>query len=375
LQVPEEVGHGTGEVQQSPCPLQAALEPARWKELTRGLRLPFCDAGEDTTHANSRELMSDKAREVVTRAPTRIDLGGGWTDVPPYCDREGGFVCNIAINRYATARVTGDGRLRPSVSDNGKLVAAALRRAHLEDVRVTLENDFPVGAGLGGSSAASAAVLGALSVWRGEGWDRTEVAEEGRRIEVEELGVAGGRQDHYAATHGGALALTFNTTVGVRQIPLTEKTQRELVDRAVLVYTGESRISGDTITAVLGAYEAGERRVVNALARMRDLAREMAGRLEASDLDAVGALLSEHWTFQRSLDPSIPTPRIDEIITRSRSAGALGGKAMGASGGGCVLLIARVGSAEAVREAVRPLGEVLEFDIDHEGLCVVRGAA
>lgn len=330
-------------------------------------------------------------REVAARAPTRIDLGGGWTDVPPYCDREGGFVCNIAISRYAIARlqqvhhgsfVSTSPESRVGTSEESSvtvhdapLVAAALRRSGVYDVAITLENDFPVGAGLGGSSAASAALLGALSEWRGESWDAAEIAEEGRRIEVEELGIAGGRQDHYAATHGGALALTFTNGVAVRRIPLTRSTKEDFIARATLVYTGQSRISGDTITAVLGAYEARDPRVLSALRRMRELAGEMAVALERSDLDAIGDLLREHWEHQRSLHPSIPTAHIDEIVSRSRQAGALGAKAMGASGGGCVLVIARPDDAGRVRDAVRPLGEILEFEIDESGLTITAGAA
>ena len=337
-------------------------------------------------------------REVTARAPTRIDLGGGWTDVPPYCDREGGFVCNIAISRYATARLTAvrgatsvsvRGATSVSVRDASSvsvsesrvteadtlLVRAALKRSAVDDAVVSLENDFPVGAGLGGSSAASAALLGALSEWRGEPWKAAEIAEEGRRIEVEELGIAGGRQDHYAATHGGALALTFTNVVSVRRIRLTQKTKQEFIARATLVYTGQSRISGDTITAVLGAYEAGNPRVLAALRRMRELAVEMAVALERSDLDAIGELLREHWQHQRSLHPSIPTARIDEIVSRAQRAGALGAKAMGASGGGCVLVIARPDDAAPVRDAVRLLGEVLEFEIDESGVTVTAGTA
>lgn len=318
-------------------------------------------------------------REIITRAPTRIDLGGGWTDVPPYCDREGGFVCNVAITRYTTATVSDDrgSTAARDASKNGSdapLVRAALKRTGMNDVTVTVANDFPLGAGLGGSSAASAAVLGALTAWRGKALDRTAIAEEGRRIEVEELGVAGGRQDHYAATHGGALGLTFTNTVAVHRIPLSAKSRKSLAARSVLVYTGQSRISGDTITAVLGAYEAGEPRVLLALERMRELAMDMATALERSDLDAVGEMLNEHWKHQRSLHPSIPTPRIDEIIARARLAGALGAKAMGASGGGCVLVIAKPSSVDAVRDAVQPLGEILNFEVAKEGVTVVKGA-
>lgn len=311
-------------------------------------------------------------REVIARAPTRIDLGGGWTDVPPYCDREGGFVCNVAIARYSVARLSAGAGVGVEAADL-PLVRAAVRRSGASGIRVTLENDFPVGAGLGGSSAASAALLGALAEWRGETWDRAAIAEAGRQIEVEDLGVAGGRQDHYAAAFGGALGLTFTTATAVRRIPLAPRTRDELARRCVLVYSGESRISGDTITAVLCAWEAGERHVVSGLARMRELARDMARQLEQGDLDTLGMLLAEHWEHQRALHPGIPTPRIDEIIARARRAGAIGAKAMGASGGGCVLVLAPADGVSAVRDAVASVGDVLPFTVDEDGLTVTEG--
>lgn len=276
-------------------------------------------------------------------------------------------MCSIAIARYAVARVTtGRGNERPESA----LLQAVLRRARVTDIAATLTNDFPKGAGLGGSSSASAAVLGALAAWSGRPIDRVAIAEEGRRIEVEEMGIAGGRQDHYAATHGGALALTFTTTVAVRRIPLPASVRRDLVASCTLIYTGESRISGNTITAVLGAYEAGERRVLDALQRMRELAMDMSTALAAGDLHALGELLGEHWQHQRSLHPSIPTPRIDEIVATAQRAGALGCKAMGASGGGCVLVMARPATTASVRRALAGLGEVIEFDLDDAGLVV-----
>ena len=303
--------------------------------------------------------------QIVARAPARIDLGGGWTDVPPYCDREGGFVCNVAIARYASAT------LKQGSGSDEPLIRAALKRAGLSGFGVTLTNDFPTGAGLGGSSAASAAILGAIRTMRGESLDRAWIAEEGRRIEVEELGVAGGRQDHYAATHGGALALTFDSAVSVRRLVVPPRAASELVRRAALVYTGESRISGDTIDAVITAYLTGDARVIAALSRMKALAREIADALERGDIDSVAALMGEHWRYQRSLHPSIPTARIDEIVRVAAAAGAAGSRAMGASGGGCVLVIARSDSVEAVRSAVGPLGRILDFTLDDQGLEIV----
>jgi D-glycero-alpha-D-manno-heptose-7-phosphate kinase len=315
------------------------------------------------------------ARTVIVRAPTRIDLGGGWTDVPPYCDEEGGFVCNFAIARYAFATATADETYpRPQAAASGRdedpLIAAALRRSGAKGVRVSIESDFPVGAGLGGSSAASAAVLGSLAAFRRQRWDRAAIAEEGRRIEVEELGVAGGRQDHYAATHGGALALTFTDRVAVRRLRITDETIAALERRALLLYTGESRISGGTIRGVLDAYRNRDRKVCDALVAMKSLAGQMADALEHGDLRALGALLGEHWLHQRALHAAIPTPRIDEIIMRAEQSGALGWKAMGASGGGCVLILAGEENVDRVREAVAPLGSFVDWTWDRDGLSI-----
>ena len=307
-------------------------------------------------------------KTVKVRAPTRIDLGGGWTDVPPYCDNEGGFVCNLAIDRYATATLSASAEAAASSPGDERLIRAVLKRAELSGVQVSLASDYPMGAGLGGSSAASAALLGACAVWRGKPWHRREIAEDGRRIEVEEMGIAGGRQDHYAATHGGALALRFSRGVEVRPIPVSAETRTALERRFFLVYTGESRISGGNITEVLRAYGNREPRVVSALARMRTLAEEIAAALEAGDLDSVGALVGEHWRHQRALHPAIPTPLIDEIVRRASANGALGSKAMGASGGGCVLVIAAEHTMDRVRASLEPLGTILSFRLDTKGL-------
>ncbi|HYD53724.1 MAG TPA: hypothetical protein VEA99_13900, partial [Gemmatimonadaceae bacterium] len=179
------------------------------------------------------------SRVVVARAPTRIDFGGGWTDVPPYPEEHGGFVCNLAITRYATARVeAGDAGAHDADAEahgTSSLVAAALRLAGESSLRATLASDFPIGAGMGGSSAAGVAVHGALARWRGATLDPTELAERSRAAEVRDLGIPGGRQDHYAAAYGGALALQFGERVEVERIPLTDELRAALPRRCVLV--------------------------------------------------------------------------------------------------------------------------------------------
>lgn len=306
-------------------------------------------------------------RQVIARAPTRIDFGGGWTDVPPYPEEQGGFVCNVAIARYATVRV------RASVEGDGTggvdrpLVAAAIARSRLSGISAEIACDYPEGAGLGGSSAAGVALCGALESWRGDAPGPGELAELSRRVEAEDLGIAGGRQDHYAAAFGGALGLTFGDYVKVQRLTVTPAFQGELERRCLVVYTGQSRISAETITAVIDAYRARDPRVVRSLHRMKELAMEMARAIGVSNADDLGQLVREHWTLQRDLHPGIPTPLIDEIVERAYGAGALGAKALGASGGGCVLCIASDDTIEQVRRAIVPLAEPIIFTLDRRG--------
>jgi D-glycero-alpha-D-manno-heptose-7-phosphate kinase len=310
--------------------------------------------------------------EFTVRAPTRIDFGGGWTDVPPFDAEQGGFVCNVAISRYATVRFSPAPDVHEGLDmvrgGHWGLLGAVARKYDLRGVKISFENDFPVAAGLGGSSAAGVAAIAAATRWRGETRSRAEIAEASRALEVEEMGIAGGRQDHYAAAFGGALGLHFRKWVGVEPIPLSQEMLDELPRRCIVVYTGESRISAKTITAVMGAYRDNSPVVRGALLQMRELAKETAVALGAGNLDEVGRLVGEQWKHQRSLDPAIPTPLIDRMIETAMKNGALGCKALGASGGGCVLLVAAAGREDDVRAAVREMGTEITYSVDTTGV-------
>jgi D-glycero-alpha-D-manno-heptose-7-phosphate kinase len=325
-------------------------------------------------------------RELVTRAPVRIDFGGGWTDVPPYTTDHGGCVCSVAISRYAKVALRGrvggvwtdeDGiRDRATsaaeLTSTGRktLASVALARAGLDSVELELRSDFPRGAGLGGSSAAGVALQAAFASWCDERVSPAALAERSRRTEVEGLGVAGGSQDHYAAAFGGALGLRFTDRVSVERIALPSATRAALEERCTVVYTGESRISADTINGVMDAYRAGDPGVTSALAAMRDLAARMVEALKRGDIDELAALVDEHWRHQRALHPRITTAGIEHVMDVARGAGAAGGKALGASGGGSVLVIAREGMGGRVRDAVAAVGQVLDFRIDERGATV-----
>lgn len=318
--------------------------------------------------------MSSRAihRSLVARAPTRIDFGGGWTDVPPYSTEEGGCVCNVAISRYAIATLRERFGPEPTTHlpyTDTALAHAAIRRAGATGVDVDIVSDFPVSAGLGGSSAAGVVVLGALARWADDEapLDRSALAEQSRELEVTDLGVAGGRQDHYAAAYGGALGLWFGDETVCTRIALQPNVAESLARRCIVAYSGRSRVSGETIEGVMSAYREGRGPVRASLARMKALAEQMIAALTRGNIDDLGALVGEHWVFQRSLHPAIPTPLIDDLLACAGAAGALGGKALGASGGGCLVAIAPEGGEERVRAALAARVPVLDFQIDTEG--------
>ena len=204
------------------------------------------------------------------------------------------------------------------------LVEAAVRRAGISGVDVALYNDFPIGAGLGGSSAAGVALVAGTQPLLGSSrWIPPSLPNEAaRRKSRSSASPADARitmRRHSVARSRCASRIAAPTC---EQIPLTRQAREELERRCIVVYTGESRISGDTITAVTGAYERRDAKVLFALRpHARRSPRIWRMRSSSSDIDALASLVGEHWAHQRSLHPAIPTTRIDAIIERARARG------------------------------------------------------
>ena len=307
----------------------------------------------------------------------RLDLAGGWTDVPPFSAREGGVVVTGAIQLFARAEVrlggTGfrlvseDLRDELEISDSAGLVRdgrldllkAGLRLLPVGGCRLSTRSDAPPGSGLGSSGALDVALVAALSAARGESPDPVDVAEQACHLEAVEAGIPGGRQDQFASSHGGFLRLDFrDPEAEVRRLKLDSAFAADLARRMVLCYTSASRFSGATIDRVMRAYEAGDPGVAAALHGLRRVAEEMADALVAADSARIGQLLTKNWTHQQALDPRMCTESMARLERSVTDAGALGGKAAGSGAGGCMFFLGP-DDPEPVIEAARACGAQL----------------
>jgi len=323
------------------------------------------------------------------RAPLRIDLAGGWTDVGPYSTAAGGAVVNVAVALHAHAQVR---RRRGGVSlhaldlgaavtarrteelrpdgEFGLLKAAARRYGPAGGFEVLTSSEAPAGSGLGGSGAMGVALVAAFAALRDERPLAAEVARRAFELEAQDVGILGGQQDQYAAALGGCLWLEFGApAVSATRLTLPAGVRQELERHLVLCYSGVSRLSADVHAQVWSRYRAGDAATTRALDGLRACAFAMRDALLAGDLPAVAEVLSRNWAHQRALGPGMETARMRELERTAMRAGAAGAKACGAGAGGCMVFLARAGKAFDVAEALRRAGAtVLRSAFDDEGV-------
>jgi len=329
----------------------------------------------------------DLPTEYHATAPLRLDFAGGWTDVPPFSAREGGVVVNAAISLRTRVALTLGGKLLRLVAEDlgetlecanagglildGKLdlLKAALRMFPvLGGFTLTTRCEAPLGSGLGTSGSLDVALVAALTRARLERVGERELAEQAWQVEAVEVKIPGGKQDQYAAALGGWHRLSFrDPDVGVEPITLDAAFAAELERQIVLCYTNTSRVSGDTIARVMGAYERGDRAVVGALQGMKDGAEAMAQALRSADLARVGALLAANWTHQQALDPGMQTPEMARLEEAMEASGAIGGKAAGAGAGGSMFFLLKGDRRAAAQAAAAAGATVLPFAWSAEG--------
>ena len=291
------------------------------------------------------------------RAPLRIGLAGGGTDVDPYATEKGGIVLNTTINRYAycTIRPTDDGIAFVHSQENGDSVAnlgdgpLKLNKHELAEgvanhfgikdgFSMDLHSEAPPGSGLGGSSTVIVSIISAVCKWRGCEMSGMDMAKLAYHLERKELGLKGGRQDQYAAVFGGFNLMRFNgDDVSVESVPVAQDVINELQSRTLLCYTGKSRESANVIESQVKAYKEGSNE--KALDASKVIAKDMAKAIEKGDITQAGELLHTSWEYKKQFSSKITNPVINAMYEKAMEAGAIGGKVSGAGGGGFMFFI------------------------------------
>ena len=301
---------------------------------------------------------------VTSRAPVRIDFAGGWTDVNIFARGAGGAVVNAAINHYVTGKL----EVLDSEESSGAALASALDRPGPEGISVSYQSDLPSGSGLGTSSALNVVWLSLVKSQITSDADRARIAELAYQLE-EMLGILGGKQDQYGSAFGGFNYMTFGEKVTVERLQIPPEMIDSLERRLVLCYTGKPRLSGNIHENVWGAFRRGVPETVNALYYLRNCAIRMRTVLLEGNMEEFASLLSQNWKHQKALDPSVTNAQIDNLFEEAEAAGAVGGKACGAGGGGCLLFCTEPGKQTPVSDALSSAGaRVIPFSFDFTGL-------
>jgi D-glycero-alpha-D-manno-heptose-7-phosphate kinase len=295
---------------------------------------------------------------IVTRTPFRVSLGGGGTDLPSYYEKHGGFVFAMGIDKYMYVMTNPPGvdrkiRLHYTQSEvvdhvshvRHELAREALRLNGIEDqMEIASMADVPAGTGVGSSSAYLVGLLAALHQYRRDYVSLETLAEEACHIELNVLKKGIGKQDQYMAAFGGltVLEIAKDGTVNVRPVQLRGGALTTLIAHTHIYYTGLAHNTVEVLSHQNSAMQGSSSRrttVEHSLNMIKDLGYRILEAIQSEDFEKWGLLLHEHWTNKKRLSDQISTTWIDQLYEEVReSYGVLGGKIIGAGGGGFLML-------------------------------------
>jgi D-glycero-alpha-D-manno-heptose-7-phosphate kinase len=322
---------------------------------------------------------------IITRTPLRISFFGGGTDLPAYYRLQPGEVVSTAANKYIYITVNrlssyfnhrilvkySQSELVDSVDEiRHPIIREAMKMTGVVDrVEITSMADIPAGTGLGSSSSYAVALLHALHTFSGAYVSAGRLASEACEIEIQRLGDPIGKQDQYIAAYGGMCHIRFNPdeSVFVDPVICSYETKKALEGNLLMFYTGVTRRAGE----ILEVQKATTEQNMDVLNRMKGLCAEALRVLrEGKSLGRFGEILHESWQYKRSLVQTISSGIIDEHYETALKAGALGGKLLGAGGGGFLLFYAEKQNHCRIRAALKELQE-LPFLFEPQGSKVI----
>lgn len=363
------------------------------KQLDHRIRvIPVLTAERRLIGIVSRDHLPIQAEgQVYARAksPVRISFGGGGSDLTHFFAGAGGAVINTTISVYshATLRLRDDNRiivrsldlgesldaddLQAALAHKGRfgLIQALLRAVHPDfGLELYLNSDFPMNSGLGGSAVVSAAVLGCFNQFRRDQWDLHELAEMAFQAERLYLGIAGGWQDQYATVFGGFNFMEFQMDQNiVHPLRINADILLELEESLILCDTGTGHDSGEIHEDQRGQMQ--QESIREQVQTNVELTYRMRNHLLRGRLLQFGQCLHEAWQLKRQFSSKISTPKLDHIYASALNQGAVGGKLLGAGGGGFFVFYAPPFRKHDLMEGLKALGlKIRPFHFDHQGL-------
>jgi D-glycero-alpha-D-manno-heptose-7-phosphate kinase len=323
---------------------------------------------------------------IITRSPLRISLGGGGTDLASYYREHSGFVIAAAIDKYVY--ITLHRRFVPKYllkysrleevdevdQIEHPLIREAIRLVGMDWPyrEVTSMADIPAGTGLGSSSSFTTALLKAMHILKKNIVHPAELAEQACHIEIDVLKEPIGKQDQYIASYGGITCLRFlnNGQVEVRPLGISSETLYNLEDNLLMFFTGYTRASSSILKDQDDKSRANDREMIHNLHFVKEIGRATQKALEQGDLRQFANLMNEHWEHKKRRSANMSNDRINDLYELARNNGALGGKLIGAGGGGFLLFYAE--NKAPLRHAMREAGlEEVRFRFDFEGTKLV----
>jgi len=319
---------------------------------------------------------------IITRSPLRISLGGGGTDLPSYYRKHGGFVIGAAIDKYVyitlhqtivdelILKYSKMERVTSVEEVQHPIIREALKLTHVGAPRLEITSmaDIPAGTGLGSSGSFTTALLKALHALNKNLIHPQELAEQACRIEIDILGQPVGKQDQYIAAYGGLTCLEFlpDDRVEARPLKLDTDTLYNLEDNLLLFFTGYSRSASSILTEQDARTRENDAAMVRELDVVKELGSQTMEALEAGDLGRFAELMNVHWEHKRQRSDRMSNGRIDEWYELARRNGAVGGKLIGAGGGGFLMFYTE--DKRRLRRAMREAGlHEFRFRFDFEG--------
>ncbi|MEA2339371.1 MAG: D-glycero-alpha-D-manno-heptose-7-phosphate kinase [Thermoanaerobaculia bacterium] len=323
---------------------------------------------------------------IITRSPLRITLGGGGTDLPSYYEKFGGFLVAAAIDKYIYVTITrpfapgiylkySDIEHVQNVDEvRHRIIREALRLQNLRtpQIEITTLADIPAGTGLGSSGSFTTALVKALYAHRRRLLHSSEVARLACEIEIDMLKEPIGKQDQYIAAYGGITCFEFHEdgSVKARPLAISMDTLWDLEDNLLLFFTGFSRSAGSILKEQKEKSQELDETMLANLHYVKDLGLRSMRALEAGDCPLFGELMHEHWEHKKRRSQQMSNPHIDEWYELGRKNGAIGGKLVGAGGGGFLLFYTE--DRKKLRQAMARAGlEEVRFRYDFEGTKVL----